>query len=171
MAEGRTEPLYRLLRVQQPEPFDIVDGRVQIAGYGIAFEATLTVIVRDAIGSVVAQTFFTTGGGDVWTNFQTVVELPGAPATPSGFVEVTDRGGADLPVTLVIVPVVFGTHLVDGYRGFQLRMVQPGDTLSGIAQEFYGDPLLWPRIYEANRNQIADPNLIFPGQSFRVPLA
>ena len=74
------------------------------------------------------------------------------------------------PVTLVTVPVVFGTALVPGYRGFQLRMVQPGDTLSAIAEEFYGDATLYPRIFEANRNQVADPNLIFPGQSLRVPL-
>ncbi len=163
--------MYRLLRVQQPEPFDIVDGRILIAGYGIAFEANLNVIVRDATGAVVVHTFFMTSGGDVWSNWQTSVALPGVPATPSGFVEVTDRGGAELPVTLVTVPVVFGTALVPDYRGFQLRLVQPGDTLSGIALEFYGDAALYPRIFEANRNQIADADLIFPGQSLRVPLA
>src|SRR5205085_4667680 len=123
-----------------------------------------------ADGAVVVHTNFMTAGGDVWTNFQTQVDLPGPPATPSGFVEVSDRGGADLPATLVIVPVVFGTALIPDYRGFQLRLVQPGDTLSGIAEEFYGDASLYPRIFEANRNQIANPDLIFPGQSLRVPL-
>jgi nucleoid-associated protein YgaU len=28
---------------------------------------------------------------------------------------------------------------------------------------------LWPRVFEANRDQIADPDLIFPGQVLRVP--
>lgn len=162
--------MYPMLRVQQPEPFDIVDGTVLIAGIGIAFEATLNVIVRDGTGAVVTHTFFTTNGGDVWSNFQAQVELPSVPSTPNGFVEVLDRGGADLPASLVVVPVVFGTALVPGYRGFQLRLVVPGDTLSGIAQELYGDAALYPRIFEANRNQIADPDLIFPGQSLRVPL-
>ncbi len=163
--------MYPNVRVQQPEPFDIVDGTVLIAGTAIAFEATLNVLVRDGTGAVVTQTFFTSNGGDVWSNFQTQVPLPDPPGTPSGFVEVLDRGGADLPVSMVVVPVVFGTALVPGYRGFQLRMVVPGDTLSGIAEEFYGDATLYPRIFEANRNQIADPNLIFPGQSLRIPLA
>lgn len=67
--------------------------------------------------------------------------------------------------------MVFGTALVPGNRGFQLRMVQPGDTLSGIAEEFYGDATLHDRIFEANRNQVPDPNRIFPGQSVRIPLS
>jgi nucleoid-associated protein YgaU len=169
--EGRTASMYSLLDILQPRPFDIVDSRILIAGVGIGFEATLSVVVRDGTGAVLVNTFLTTGGGDVLTNFQTAVDLPAVPGTPNGFVAVSDRGGADLPVSLVIVPVVFGPHLVPGYRGFQLRLVVPGDTLSGIAQEFYGDATLFPRIFEANRNQIADPDLIHPGQTFRIPLA
>src|SRR5437588_10859389 len=113
------------LRVQQPEAFDIVDGRVLIAGYGIAFEANLNVIVRDATGAVVVRTFFSTAGGDVWSNWQTAVDLPDVPSTPGGFVEVTDRGGADLPVTLVTVPVVFGTALVPGYEDSSCEWCSP----------------------------------------------
>jgi nucleoid-associated protein YgaU len=163
--------MYPLLHVQQPEPFDIVGDPVHIAGVGIGFEANLGVVIRDAAGTVVLNTFLTTAGGDVLSSFQTAVDLPAVPATPNGFVEVVDRGGADLPVSLVVVPVVFGTSLVPGYRGFQLRLVVPGDTLSGIAQEFYGNGAFFGRIFEANRNQIGDPNLIFPGQTLRIPLA
>lgn len=47
--------------------------------------------------------------------------------------------------------------------------VQKGDTLWDIAAEAYGDPLLWPRIHELNRERIADPDLIFPGQQFSLP--
>ena len=45
----------------------------------------------------------------------------------------------------------------------------PGDTLSAIAQHWYGAAGQWTRIYEANRDQILNPNLIFPGQVLRVP--
>lgn len=51
----------------------------------------------------------------------------------------------------------------------QVYTVRSGDTLSAIAQEFYGDPNQEHRIIEANRDQISDPNLIFPGQRLRIP--
>lgn len=69
-----------------------------------------------------------------------------------------------------VVPIIFGRALIDPYAGFQQYTVQPGDTLSAIAQQFYGDSSLFPRIFEANINQLTDPNLIFPGQVLRIPL-
>ena len=42
--------------------------------------------------------------------------------------------------------------------------------LAGIAQEAYGDASLFLRIFAANRNQLSDPNLIFPGRPLRVPM-
>ncbi len=48
-------------------------------------------------------------------------------------------------------------------------MVREGETLSGIAQAFYGDPSLLPRIFEANRHLLTDPDLILPGQVLRIP--
>ena len=47
--------------------------------------------------------------------------------------------------------------------------VQPGNTLWGIARENYGDGLLYVRVFEANRDAIRDPDLIYPGQIFDVP--
>jgi nucleoid-associated protein YgaU len=47
--------------------------------------------------------------------------------------------------------------------------VQPGFTLWGIASRQYGDGLLYVRVYEANRDLIRDPDLIYPGQVFTVP--
>jgi len=46
-----------------------------------------------------------------------------------------------------------------------------GDHLWGIAkkQEHYGNPFAWPVIYKANREQIKDPDLIYPNQVFKVP--
>jgi nucleoid-associated protein YgaU len=49
--------------------------------------------------------------------------------------------------------------------------VVKGDSLSRIAQHQYGDANKWRRIYEANRDLIKDPDLIYPGQSFRIPEA
>lgn len=47
--------------------------------------------------------------------------------------------------------------------------VQPGFTLWGIARESYGDGILYVKVFEANREQIRDPDLIYPGQVFKVP--
>jgi nucleoid-associated protein YgaU len=47
--------------------------------------------------------------------------------------------------------------------------VQNGDSLSKIAQKFYGDASLHPRIFEANRDSISDPNRIRIGQKIRIP--
>lgn len=47
--------------------------------------------------------------------------------------------------------------------------VKKGDSLSKIAREFYGDVQHWTRIYEANRNQIQNPDLIQPGWTLVIP--
>jgi nucleoid-associated protein YgaU len=47
--------------------------------------------------------------------------------------------------------------------------VQSGDSLSKIAKREYGDANKWPTIFEANRDQLKDPNKIFPGQKLNIP--
>jgi nucleoid-associated protein YgaU len=47
--------------------------------------------------------------------------------------------------------------------------VQPGYTLWAIAKSSYGDGLLYVKVFEANRDQIRNPDLIYPGQVFSVP--
>ena len=49
--------------------------------------------------------------------------------------------------------------------------VVKGDSLSKIAKREYGDAQQWRRIYEANRDTIKDPDLIYPGQVVRIPEA
>ena len=49
-------------------------------------------------------------------------------------------------------------------------LIKKGDTLSAIAKQFYGKANDYPKIFEANREVIKDPNLIFPGQKIRIPL-
>jgi nucleoid-associated protein YgaU len=48
-------------------------------------------------------------------------------------------------------------------------VVKKGDTLSRIAKDHYGDANHWHKIFEANRDQIQDPDLIKPGQKLRLP--
>jgi len=51
----------------------------------------------------------------------------------------------------------------------QWYTVVTGDSLSRIAKHFYGDANRWQKIFEANRDQIDDPDLIQPGQKLKIP--
>ena len=49
-------------------------------------------------------------------------------------------------------------------------VIQKGDSLSAIAKRYYGNAKDYPRIFEANREVIKNPDLIYPGQKIRIPL-
>lgn len=47
--------------------------------------------------------------------------------------------------------------------------VKSGDTLGKIAKEFYGNAMEYPKIFEANKPMLSDPDKIYPGQVLRIP--
>ena len=47
--------------------------------------------------------------------------------------------------------------------------VAAGDSLSKIAKQFYGDANKYMKIFEANKDQLKNPDLIKPGQTLRIP--
>ena len=49
--------------------------------------------------------------------------------------------------------------------------VEKGESLSLIAKQHYGKASLWPRIYDANRDQLDNPDRIKPGQVLNIPPA
>lgn len=51
----------------------------------------------------------------------------------------------------------------------QTYTVVSGDSLSKIAKHFYGDANKWRRIFEANQDVLKDPDLIYPGQTLKIP--
>ncbi|WP_111735080.1 LysM peptidoglycan-binding domain-containing protein [Roseovarius amoyensis] len=62
---------------------------------------------------------------------------------------------------------VLADHGTD--RRVEAITVQPGNTLWAISRDRYGEGVLYVRIYEANRDRIRDPDLIYPGQVFTLP--
>ncbi len=67
-------------------------------------------------------------------------------------------------ITFIILSI--GIVLVAQYKQ---HTVVKGDCLWDIAGHYYGNPFLWPVIYEANKDSIADPHWIYPGEVFVIP--
>jgi nucleoid-associated protein YgaU len=158
------------IAVRQPQPHDLVDRPVMVCGVATGFEGVIAARLRDGHGSQLVQVSISAGGTGTWGNFSASLDPGVVPSTPQGTLEVFEsspKDGSD--INTVVVPVTFGQALIDPYHGFAQHTVVPGDTLSAIAQHWYGDSAHWTRIFEANRDQILDPNLIFPGQVLRVP--
>jgi nucleoid-associated protein YgaU len=74
---------------------------------------------------------------------------PGAAGAPGQAAATAGTGQA---------PAIKGTHTVGR-----------GDTLWFISQKEYADPLNWPSIFLENKDQIRNPDLIYPSQKFRIP--
>lgn len=51
----------------------------------------------------------------------------------------------------------------------KIYVVKSGDSLSKIAKREYGDAGAWKAIFEANKDQIKNPDLIHPGQKLKIP--
>lgn len=156
-------------RVDQPQPDDLVGDPVLLAGSGGGFEANISIRILDANGVAVVDTF--TMSRNLTAPWQHQVTLPAALTTTRGVIEIAPSTGADEATPRVSIPVFFGTRIVSDFGSWFLHVVQPGETLSGIAAS--AGPLYsgtgWEPIHEANADIIADPNVIHPGQVLRIP--
>ncbi len=156
-------------RVDQPQPNDLVGDPILLAGSGGGFEATIGIRILDANGAPVVQTF--TMSRNLTAPWQHQVALPAGLTTTRGVVEVAASTGADEATPRVSIPVFFGTNIVADFSSWLLHVVQPGETLSGIAASV--GPLYtgtgWEPIFAANADIVADPDLIHPGQVLRIP--
>jgi len=77
---------------------------------------------------------------------------------------------AKVPVSsAVIVEQVHAGALVGLHEPARRSTVRSGDTLSSIAQRFYGHAADWRLLYQANRSVVHDPDMIFPGEVLKIP--
>jgi len=78
--------------------------------------------------------------------------------------EPLDTGESVLAETVVVEEVA---------PAMDYHLVKKGECLWWIAEyeDIYNDPFMWPLIYYANKDQITNPDLIYPGQELQIPRA
>ena len=87
-------------------------------------------------------------------------------AALDGQVEQSSNGGSAVVEDL---PAETSPALRAPSKKFRVRTVQPGSTLWAIAKESYGAGIEYFKVFEANKERIRDPDLIYPGQVFEIP--
>jgi nucleoid-associated protein YgaU len=130
------------------------NGKVQLFGRALA-KAHIAIFVDDrrAAGT-------TANGAGEWT---AQLDQP----LPVGHYHLRCEATDDEGKALAQLALVFDRRAPP--PGYAAVDIQPGNNLWRIAQRSYGDGLRYAEIYQANRQQIHDPNLIYPGQVFAVP--
>ena len=64
-----------------------------------------------------------------------------------------------------LMVTLIGLAALKAHAEYEIR---PGDTLSGLAKSQYGNLEKWKELYELNKPQIRNPDLIFPGQRLKL---
>ena len=80
-------------------------------------------------------------------------------------VKTIDRDFSDLSLE-IHVEAGMGGGSASGQRTYT---VQQGDTLSALAKRYYGNATQYNKIFEANRDQLQDPDKIKVGQTLKIP--
>lgn len=159
------------IRIDQPQPFDLVGRQLLVAGIaGGGFEGEYRYRVHEGHDERTGG-FLAGGGAGVHGQFQFAVDLSGASFKLDRlFVELFHIDPSDGgEVGHQRVAVLYGPLIVPSYWGYHEHIVAPGDTLWGIASYFYGDGNKYDLIARANAHIIADPDVILPGMWLRVP--
>lgn len=134
-------------------------GQITIAGKSVP-GAGLRVYLDDKLaGSTVG------GANRLW---QFTPNKPVAPGRHKLRIDQVKKGGK--VVARVELPFVRAANLADLKPG-QSVVIQPGNNLWRLARRTYGRGIQYTLIFEANRDQIRDPDLIYPGQVFSLPPA
>lgn len=96
------------------------------------------------------------------------VEAPGKAVAGNHAVRVDQVGQNNAVLSRVEVPFPVDATRVDGNPG-EITIVQ-GNSLWRIARRIYGQGMMYSVIFEANQSTIKDPDLIYPGQVFTLPV-
>jgi nucleoid-associated protein YgaU len=139
---------------------DVVDyddqGDVVVGGRGTPGATVQLYLDNKPIGTT------TVDGGGRWQL------TPAEPVAPRLHTLRVDQVGRDGRVAARVESPFLRAERVE-LPADQAFIVQPGNSLWRIARRTYGEGLRYTVIYEANRPQIRNPDLIYPGQVFAIP--
>jgi pilus assembly protein FimV len=105
--------------------------------------------------------------GRVVRAYTFLLDPPGIPQASASVEPVTPiRPGA---ATTRAAPPIAAPQARTQAQAGDTYTVKRGDTLSKIAKESYGDANLYNKIFEANRDQLSDPDKIREGMTLKIP--
>jgi hypothetical protein len=98
-----------VLKINHPAPGDVVGNPAHVAGYGTAFEGTISLRIRDDDGTVIAEGYAQGGSNGVIDEFKTDLEIDRRPNRRPGVVEAFEESasGSGEDLHLDRVPIVF----------------------------------------------------------------
>jgi nucleoid-associated protein YgaU len=151
-----------VLTGQGPRPGQLGIGTVDYDAQGHAIfsgTAPAGATVKVAIGGVPLGTA-TAGADGTWH-----LQAPTPKSAGALTATIVDANGQPVQTdTVTFAPAALPAALAAGHV-----VIRPGNNLWTIARNIYGRGILYTTIYQANANQIHDPNLIYPGQTLRLP--
>lgn len=140
---------------------DVVDyddkGNLRLSGRGLSGAGVIAYLDNGSIGGV------TVDQRGLWTL------VPDRPVEPGVYTLRLDQVNAGKVVSRLELPFSRAAPLTD-FAGQAFVVVQPGNSLWRIARRVMGEGDRFTVIYQANKDQIGNPDLIYPGQIFEVPV-
>lgn len=153
---------------------DEVDGAGKVASrYETPFKRETPEALAAASGEKVASAETQAPAADAAatapaTTAQTTAPADGT-ATDTAAVDATAQASTETSTTASTTTEAADATQTTAPAASVTVTVQPGFTLWGIAKRQFGDGILYVQVYEANKDKIKDPDLIYPGQVFTLP--
>jgi len=144
-----------------PLSIDVVDydekGRLSVSGHAKAGSKIFVYLDSNLLGDTVSL------DDGIWSLISGQSVEPGLYTLRADHVD--DAGKVVARVSIPFSRADFKNEFKDG----EFVVVQPGNSLWRLARRNYGSGYSFTVIYQANKDQIKDPNLIYPGQIFALP--
>lgn len=129
--------------------------------------STYTVQAGDSLWSIAVAKL---GQGERYEEISALNQLPDPNQLRVG--QTLELPASTTPPATQVSPVPSPTTVSPDLTPVATHVVQKGESLWSIAQEYLGSPLAWPQLYQANRDLIGpNPDLIYPGQELQLPLS